>query len=82
MRAWAAAPRATRAPALTRRSLRSADYMIDNILLLLKGTLVNPDVDPRRLVDRCHPLGRFDDATLKSICACACGAAPARCCVR
>lgn len=42
--------------------------MIDNILLLLKGTLSDPDVDPKTLIARCHPLGAFDDATLKSIC--------------
>lgn len=47
----------------------AAEYMIDNVLLLLKGTLVTPDVDPRVLIAKCHPLGRFDDGTLKSICA-------------
>lgn len=45
------------------------DYMIDNVMLVLKATLNNPNVDVRDLVDQAHPLGRFKESTLKSICA-------------
>lgn len=45
------------------------DYMIDNIMLILKATLNNPNVDVRDLVNQAHPLGKFKAATLKSICA-------------
>jgi len=44
------------------------DYMIDNVMLILKATLNNPNVDIFSLVKQAHPLGQFDDAVLKSIC--------------
>lgn len=33
-------------------------YMIDNVILLITGTL--HERDPNELIDRCHPLGLFD----------------------
>jgi V-type H+-transporting ATPase subunit d len=33
-------------------------YMIDNVILLITGTL--HDRDTRELLERCHPLGMFD----------------------
>mmetsp|Transcript_13226 Transcript_13226/g.21498 ORF Transcript_13226/g.21498 Transcript_13226/m.21498 type:complete len:391 (+) Transcript_13226:170-1342(+) len=45
------------------------DYMIDNVMLILKATLNNPNVDIFSLVKQAHPLGQFEDNILKSICA-------------
>lgn len=45
------------------------DYMIDNIMLILKATMNNPNVDVRELVEQTHPLGRFKASTMKSIVA-------------
>lgn len=39
-------------------------YMIDNLILLITGTLHGRDIS--ELVDKCHPLGMFD--TMASIC--------------
>ena len=39
--------------------------MIDNVMLLLKGTLSGRDVG--ELIAQCHPLGRFRDSTMRSI---------------
>lgn len=38
--------------------------MIDNVILLITGTLHNRDT--RDLVERCHPLGIFD--TMAALC--------------
>lgn len=43
------------------------DYMIDNVMVILKATLNNPNVDIISLVKQVHPLGQFDDSVLKSI---------------
>ena len=43
--------------------------MIDNIMLILKATLNNPNVNITALVDQAHPLGQFKPSTLKAICA-------------
>lgn len=45
------------------------DYMIDNIMLVLKATMNNPNVDIKELAEQVHPLGKFKSSTLKSICA-------------
>ncbi|CAK9055891.1 V-type proton ATPase subunit d (V-ATPase subunit d) (DVA41) (V-ATPase 41 kDa accessory protein) (Vacuolar proton pump subunit d) [Durusdinium trenchii] len=45
------------------------DYMIDNVMLILKATLNNPNVDIFSLVKQAHPLGQFEESVLKSICA-------------
>jgi len=45
------------------------DYMIDNIMLVLKSTLNNPNVDIAAVTKQAHPLGRFESSVLKSICA-------------
>ena len=39
--------------------------MIDNVILLLTGTL--HDRDPRELVEKCHPLGLFDAMATLSV---------------
>mmetsp|Transcript_16634 Transcript_16634/g.34122 ORF Transcript_16634/g.34122 Transcript_16634/m.34122 type:complete len:351 (-) Transcript_16634:1137-2189(-) len=39
-------------------------YMIDNLVLLITGTLHNRDIS--ELVDKCHPLGLFD--SMASLC--------------
>jgi V-type H+-transporting ATPase subunit d len=47
----------------------TVDYMIDNVMLILKATLNNPNVNVAALVDQAHPLGQFKPSTLKTICA-------------
>jgi len=41
------------------------EYMIDNVMLLLKGTLSGRDVG--ELIAQCHPLGKFRESTMRSI---------------
>jgi V-type H+-transporting ATPase subunit d len=41
------------------------EYMIDNVMLLLKGTISGRDVG--ELIEQCHPLGMFRDSTMRSI---------------
>lgn len=43
------------------------EYMIDNVMLLLKGTLNGRDVN--ELMGQLHPLGKFDESIMRSICA-------------
>lgn len=43
------------------------EYMIDNVMLLLKGSMNGRDVN--ELMAQLHPLGKFDKAILPSICA-------------
>ena len=45
------------------------EYMIENIMLVLKATLNNPNVDVAELLEQSHPMGRFDESTMRSICA-------------
>lgn len=52
LRAHAAAPLATFLDYLTYA------YMIDNVILLITGTL--HERDTKELLERCHPLGMFD----------------------
>lgn len=41
------------------------EYMIENIMLLLKGALSGRDIN--ELLEQCHPLGMFKDSTMRSI---------------
>ena len=41
--------------------------MIENVMLLLKGTMNGRDVN--ELMNQLHPLGKFDESILRSICA-------------
>jgi len=41
------------------------EYMIDNVMLLLRGTLSGRNVN--ELMAQCHPLGMFKESTMKSI---------------
>lgn len=41
------------------------EYMIENVMLLLRGTLSGRNVN--ELVAQCHPLGMFKESTMKSI---------------
>eukprot|EP00638_Chattonella_subsalsa_P007897 CAMPEP_0117755628 /NCGR_PEP_ID=MMETSP0947-20121206/13563_1 /TAXON_ID=44440 /ORGANISM="Chattonella subsalsa, Strain CCMP2191" /LENGTH=359 /DNA_ID=CAMNT_0005574995 /DNA_START=28 /DNA_END=1104 /DNA_ORIENTATION=- len=43
----------------------SYEYMIENVMLLLKGTLSGRDVN--ELIEQCHPLGMFKESTMRSI---------------
>jgi V-type H+-transporting ATPase subunit d len=43
---------------------RSYAYMIDNVVLLISGTL--HERDTHDLLERCHPLGTFD--TMPALC--------------
>ncbi|GBG27173.1 V-type proton ATPase subunit d [Hondaea fermentalgiana] len=45
------------------------DYMIDNVMLILKATLNNPNVDVASLIKQTHPLGQFEESVFNSICA-------------
>lgn len=45
------------------------DYMIDNVMLILKATLNNPDVNLAVLIQQAHPMGMFDDSVLKRVAA-------------
>lgn len=41
------------------------EYMIENIMLLLKGALSGRNIN--ELLEQCHPLGMFKDSTMRSI---------------
>eukprot|EP00903_Cladosiphon_okamuranus_P007218 g7006.t1 len=41
------------------------EYMIENIMMLLKGTLSGRDVN--ELIEQCHPMGLFKDSTMRLI---------------
>jgi V-type H+-transporting ATPase subunit d len=48
---------------------RRYEYMIENILMLLKATLADESVDAEALIEQCHPLGLFKASTMKTIVA-------------
>lgn len=48
----------------SRTSLHRYAYMIDNVILIITGTL--HERDTHELLERCHPLGVFD--TLPALC--------------
>lgn len=41
------------------------EYMIENVMKLLKGTLSGRDIN--ELIDSCHPLGMFRESTMRTI---------------
>jgi len=41
------------------------EYMIENVMLLIKGTLSGRDIN--ELLEQCHPLGMFKESTMRSI---------------
>ena len=41
------------------------EYMIENVILLLKGALSGRDIND--LIEQCHPLGMFKESTMRSI---------------
>ncbi|CAN0228963.1 unnamed protein product, partial [Ectocarpus fasciculatus] len=41
------------------------EYMLENIMMLLKGTLSGRDVN--ELIEQCHPMGLFKDSTMRLI---------------
>ena len=41
------------------------EYMIENVMLLLRGTLSGRNVN--ELIDQCHPLGLFRESTMRNI---------------
>jgi V-type H+-transporting ATPase subunit d len=41
------------------------EYMIENVMLLLKGALSGRDIN--ELLEQCHPLGMFKESTMRSI---------------
>lgn len=45
------------------------EYMIDNVVMLLKATLNNSQIDVNELIEHCHPLGLFKESTMRSIVA-------------
>ena len=45
------------------------EYIIDNILDLIKAATSSQTVDVESVVEHCHPLGRLDASTMKTILA-------------
>ena len=43
------------------------DFMIDNVMLVLKATLNNPNVNVKELLEQVHPLGKLPEGALKSV---------------
>mmetsp|Transcript_11305 Transcript_11305/g.10819 ORF Transcript_11305/g.10819 Transcript_11305/m.10819 type:complete len:382 (-) Transcript_11305:241-1386(-) len=41
------------------------EYMIENVMLLLKGALSGRDIN--ELIEQCHPLGMFKESTMRTI---------------
>merc|ERR1712127_413131 len=41
------------------------EYMIENVMLLLKGALSGRDIN--ELIEQCHPLGMFKESTMRAI---------------
>jgi len=41
------------------------EYMIENVMLLLKGALSGRDIN--ELIEQCHPLGMFKESTMRSV---------------
>lgn len=52
-------------PLSTFLDLITVEYMIDNVMMLLKGTLGGRDVN--ELMQQCHPLGMFKESTMRLI---------------
>ena len=45
------------------------EYMIENLMLILKATSKGGRTDVAEIMEQCHPLGRLDDNTMRSIAA-------------
>lgn len=43
--------------------------MINNMMLLLRGTLSGAEVDVNKLIAQCHPIGMFEEGVLRSVAA-------------
>jgi V-type H+-transporting ATPase subunit d len=52
-------------PLSTFLDLITYEYMIENVMLLLKGALSGRDIN--ELIAQCHPLGMFKESTMRSI---------------
>jgi len=52
-------------PLVTFLDFITYEYMIENVMLLLKGTLSGRDAN--ELIQQCHPLGMFKESTMRSI---------------
>ena len=52
-------------PLATFLDMITYEYMIENVMLLLKGTLSGRDIN--ELIAQCHPLGMFKESTMRSI---------------
>lgn len=53
------------APLSTFLDFITYEYMIENVMLLLKGALSGRDIN--ELIEQCHPLGMFKESTMRSI---------------
>lgn len=45
----------------------SYEFMIDNIILILKLSLSNPSISKEELMEECNPLGLLPDYVMRSI---------------
>jgi V-type H+-transporting ATPase subunit d len=52
-------------PLATFLDMITYEYMIENVMLLLKGALSGRDIN--ELIEQCHPLGMFKESTMRSI---------------
>lgn len=52
-------------PLATFLEFMTYEYMIENVMLLLRGTLSGRNVN--ELITQCHPLGMFKESTMRSI---------------
>ena len=52
-------------PLSTFMDFMTVEYQIDNVMLLLKGTLSGRDVN--ELIAQCHPLGMFKESTMRLV---------------
>jgi hypothetical protein len=43
------------------------DYMISNLVLVIKAVHGNPDVDIKELLEQFHPLGKFSEPVVRNI---------------
>ncbi len=45
------------------------EYMIDNVMTLLKGTMSSSEININDLIAQCHPLGMFKESTMRAVAA-------------
>ena len=48
--------------------MNSYEFMIDNIIMILKLTLSQPNLNYKDIVAECNPLGLLPDHVMKAIC--------------